>query len=63
MISNELSKKLCEALFKNKGLEVNSIYGKGTEFSFILIDVIDNQSNNCVSNNLNQSQSQGKAKN
>lgn len=38
MISNELAKKLSFPIFTNQGLEVTSQYGKGSEFSFIVID-------------------------
>lgn len=38
MISNELSKKLSEPLFKDKGLNINSVQNEGTIFSFLLID-------------------------
>ncbi|KAL4492521.1 hypothetical protein ABPG72_007634 [Tetrahymena utriculariae] len=38
MISNELAKKLSNPIFTNQGLEVESVYGQGSQFSFFIID-------------------------
>ncbi|KAL4446173.1 hypothetical protein ABPG74_021712 [Tetrahymena malaccensis] len=43
MISNELAKKLSNPIFTNQGLEVESVYGQGSQFSFFIIDNVQLQ--------------------